>query len=208
MEFKLEQIELDVGTEAQTPRLQPRVGDDASAPRWLAERCGLPPVAVFPSLGSRLLQDPEAAGVVTAHIAWWVRHPNPGSRFEAVTRHLCQMPDAKLVSALQALGYDGLIYRRRGEIIGHVFFQRHGSDLCAFAAWVGAGRARRKFWAIFLLDFVALAAQMPDVTRARVGGGNHPITHHFVALLAPHAPALGWRVSSDGWVDFAAPAGT
>jgi hypothetical protein len=54
------------------------------------------------------------------------------------------------------------------------------------------------------MDFLAFATQIPDVTRARVGGGNHPITRGVVALLKPRVSELGWRVSNDGWVDFAA----
>ena len=112
------------------------------------------------------------------------------------------MPDRALVATLLKIGYDGLLYQREGEIVGHVFFQRHGADLCAFSSSVSEGHRGGKHWAIFVVDFVAFAYQIAGVTRARIGGGNHPITRGVVALLRPHVTKLGWRVSRDGWIDF------
>jgi len=172
--------------------------------RWLADLCGLPSADDFPSLASALLDDARIAGAVTAYLGWWIRHPDPLSRFERTTRQLPKMPDAALVAALLKMGYDGLLYQQEGEIVGHVFFQRHGADLCAFSSSIGERYRGGKRWAIFSIDFVAFASQIPDVTRARVGGGNHPITRGLVALLKPHVSGLGWRVSRDGWVYFSA----
>jgi hypothetical protein len=96
--------------------------------RWLADLCGLPPADDFPSLASALLRDAKVAGAVTAYLGWWIRHPDPLSRFERATRRLPKMPDAALVAELLKMGYDGLLYLREGEIGGHVFFHsRRGS---------------------------------------------------------------------------------
>jgi hypothetical protein len=172
--------------------------------RWLADLCGLPPTDDFPDLASALLDDVRLEGAVTAYVDWWIRHPDPLSRFERSTRHLLKMPDAMRVATLLKMGYDGLLYQREGEIVGHVFFQRHGADLCAFSSSISERYRGGKRWAIFLMDFVAFASQRADVTRARVGGGNHPITRGLVALIKPHVSGLGWRVSRDGWINFSA----
>ena len=167
----LETIEADVLSVPKRRALPANASyGDMGSLRWLAELCGLPPTNAYPSLASALLDDPALVGPATAYIAWWIRHPDPGSRFDQAIRHLSQMPDAALVPALRNLGYDGLLYLRRDDIVGHVFFQRNGMDLCAFSASVSECSRGGKFWATVLMEFVAFASQLPDVTRARVGG--------------------------------------
>ena len=175
--------------------------------RWLADLCGVPPVDHFPCLASALLDDVRFADPIVAYVGWWIRHPSPGSHFEAATGHLKEMTDSPLVATLLTLGYDGLIYQHAGEIVGHVFFQRHGADLCAFSSSVDERYRGGELWATFSFDFVAYASQLADVTRARLGGGNHPITRGLVARLIPHVARLGWQVSRDGWIDFFAKEG-
>src|SRR5262249_37297662 len=97
--------------------------------RWLAEVCGLPPIALLPTLASRLLASPDTARRAADYVAWWIRHPDPGSSFERATGHLIDQPDDALIKTLRGMDYDGLLYRQDGKILGHVFFQRHGSDL-------------------------------------------------------------------------------
>jgi hypothetical protein len=170
--------------------------------RWLADLCGVPPVDYLPSLASALLDDRTLIDPTIAYVSWWVRHPNPGSHFDVATRRFNEMPDAALVANLRMLGYDGLIYHHAGEILGHVFFQRHDVDLCAFSSAVSEKYRGGELWATFSLDFVAYAYALTDVARARIGAGNHPITRGLVSLLIPHVANLGWRVTDDGWVDF------
>ena len=56
-----------------------------------------------------------------------------------------------------------------------------------------------------LLDFVAHAAHVPGITRARVGRGRNNITRRLLARLKRHADALGWQIGDDGWVTFRHP---
>jgi hypothetical protein len=176
--------------------------------RWLADLCGVPPVDHFPSLASALMGDAKLADSTMTYLAWWIRHPSPGSQFETSIGHLKELPDATLVTALFKLGYDGLIYRHATEIAGHIFFQRHGTDLCGFSSSVSEPYRGGELWITFPFDFVAYAFQLADITRVRLGGGKHPITRGLVARLLPHAARLGWQVSRDGWIDFSAKKGT
>ena len=168
--------------------------------RWLADLCGLPPVEQFPKLVSTLLTDDDSAAA--AYVSWCIRHPNPGSHFEKATMHLLGLSDAELIIALRRLQYDGLLYRYKSEVVGHIFFQRHDSDLCAFSVWVGEEFRTSKVWATFSLDFVALASSLAEIKRVRAGAGNSRITLHVLALLNPHAEGLGWKLSADGWINF------
>jgi hypothetical protein len=179
----------------------PNAADEALSVRWLADLCGLTPTALVPSLASTLLAKPGTAHAVAQYLAWWIRHPNPGSAFDRATRHLIDQPDSPLIETLLGMHYDGLLYRRDGEIGGHVFFQRHGADLCAFSCSVGKSRPG-KVWATIAADFTAYAAALAGVRRVRWGSGNHPITGQFLALIEPHAAKLGWHVFADGWIEF------
>ena|ERR1043166_2842318 len=181
----------------------PDAADEALLVRWLAELCGFPPTALIPCLARTLLAKRETAHAVTQYLAWWIRHPNPDSIFDRATRHLLDQPDSMLIETSRAMHYDGLLYRRDGEIVSHVFFQRHGADLCAFSCSVGESRGG-KVWSTIAADFTAYASMLAGVRRARWGSGNHPITSHFLALIEPHAGKLGWRVFPDGWIEFSA----
>src|SRR5262245_61301125 len=97
--------------------------------------CGLPSAPYYPDLASTVLADGEYRAAALQHIVWWSRHPDAGSAFERATEDVPDSSDASRVANLHALGYDGLLYRQHGKIIGHVFFQRHGSALHGFSCW-------------------------------------------------------------------------
>ena len=168
--------------------------------RWLAERCGVPPADVFPQLAGALLD--ERAPAAVAHCCWWARHPDPEGQFAAAARRWSGMTDEALVTILWCKGYDGFLYRLHEEIIGHFFFQHHGTEMHAFSGWVAEPHREKKLLATFSLDFLAYASQCADVVWGRVGTGNHPITQRLLAPLTPHLPDLGWNVTADGWVNF------
>jgi len=186
----------------------PKPSDRRAAPadtlpvRWLAELCGVRPFPLLPRLASALLDEAGPASPLAAYLAWWIRHAQPGGYFAQATRHLTHMPDAVLIETLRRTGYDGLLYHDNGQVACHTFFQRHGADLCIFSGAVDEPNRGARLWATILTDVVAFAAQLPDVQRARVGSGPHPMTHKLVALIAPHAAVLGWDVSADGLIDF------
>jgi hypothetical protein len=185
----------------RSPKLEER---DVSAlsVRWLAELCNLPSLCNLPHLASAMIAQGEHAATVIAHIGWWSRHPDAGGHFERAVRHLPDMPDAQRVAALSALGYDGLLYYHDGAIIGHFFFQRHDTEMHAFAGWAKEEHRGGQMIATAAMDFLAHAYQSHGVVRARVGTGSHPITDHLLEPLKPVSDTLGWRIRKGGWIDF------
>lgn len=186
----------------------PQHEPDLAGVRWLALR-------VLPRDPSGLTRDMPVPRLVSAHpkpstravrdyVLWWIRHPAPGGAFEAQTRWLHRLPGSLLVRLLLARRYDGLIYSRGETIIGHVFFQRHGDALHGFSTAVNEDLDGEGYSVVMMLDYVALGAQMPGVSRARVGRGRNNATRRLLARLKKHEDALGWRVSADGWVTFSA----
>src|ERR1043166_7870207 len=182
-------------------RSNPDTADEALSVRWQAELCGFPSTALVPSLASTLLATRETAHAVTQYLAWWIRHPNPGSAFDRATRHLIDQSDSLLIETSRGMHYDGLLYRRDGEIVWHVFFQRHGADLCAFSCSVGESRGAR-IWPTIAADFTAYASALAGGRRVRRGGGEQPIPSYLPIFVAPHARKLGWRVFPDGRIEF------
>jgi GNAT superfamily N-acetyltransferase len=178
---------------------------DLASVRWLAERCGMATPAPAPRLASVLLSDPEHADRIRTYLAWWMRHPDDGSTFAEQISPLREMPDALVIPALADLGYEGLVYLCEERVTAHVFFQEHGADLCAFSVAVAPDHRGGNLGASLLLDFVAYAAQRSATRRARVGTGRNHVTQVVLQAVGMGAAGLGWRVSTDGWIDFAAP---
>jgi hypothetical protein len=107
------------------------------------------------------------------------------------------------VRSLFALGYDGLIYARNDAVMGHVFYQRHGSSIHGFSTAISEPFSGKGYSVVMLLDFVAHVHNLPSVGRVRVGAGQNNVTRRFLERIKKHESLLGWQVSLDGWVIFA-----
>jgi hypothetical protein len=175
--------------------------------RWLARivlaqaRTELVANLPAPWLASDHLQEPT--GVVRDYVLRCIAQPQAGSKFEARTRSLRELPDARLLAAVRGRGYDGLIYPGRDAILGHVFFQRRGTAVHAFATAVNDAQSGRGCSAVMLLDYLAYACQLPGITQARVGTGRNNVTRRLLSRVQKHAEELGWCVRNEGWVRFA-----
>jgi hypothetical protein len=166
--------------------------------RWLAEQCGMPP-APAPHLASAMIAHDARA---VPHIAWWSRHADADSNFARATRDLVDGPDALRVAALIERGYDGLLYLQDDAIAGHLFFQRHGGEMHAFAAWSDERLRASGLMASAPLDFIAYARATDGVTRVRIGAGDNLLGKRMLTPVAPVAARLGWRLREGCWLDF------
>ena len=111
--------------------------------------------------------------LVQNHVAHWIKHPDKGSVFARRTRFIRWLPKAALFKLLRLGRYDGLIFFQPGEVIAHVFFQRHGKDLHMFSVAVaqkhrGLGYAERA-----LRCFIEHARAIPGIARVRLGAKGH-----------------------------------
>ncbi len=175
--------------------------------RWLAKR-------VLDGTGARLIEDlPDPALVSRAcslddflvrdYVVRWALHPDRGGAFARRTRWLRRLPRRWLARLLLLLRYDGVVYRREGRILGHVFFQRHGDALHGFSTAVAEHGGRGQS-VVMMLDYVAFASQFQGIARARIGRGQNNVTRRLLERLQKHELELGWRVRvDDGWIDFA-----
>jgi hypothetical protein len=181
-------------------------GSDPAGTRWLASRVlGEKSAALLrgvpaPWLVSARLDD--STRMVRDYVAWWIRHPEAGGSFDRRTRRLRWLPDRVLVWLLLALAYDGIVYPYGERIEGHVFYQRHGRALHAFSTAVSGGLAHKGGSVVMMLDYLAHAAALGGIEKARVGKGQNNVTRRLLERLAEHEGELGWRVSPDGWVFF------
>ena len=165
--------------------------------RWLATLCGVSASGPLPWLASALIAkgDPDAL----AHIASWARNPDVGSNFARAVGSLPDVPDAHLAVLLGKKGYDGLLYVDGRRIVGHSFFQRHGSELHLFAVWLAEQHRDGKFMAAVGFDFLAYASQS-GVKCAKIGSSRN--ADRVLAPLNAVSAGLNWRMRPDGWVDF------
>lgn len=179
-------------------------GDAATlSTRWLAELCGLPSLHCLPHLASILIAQEEHATEAAAHIGWWSRHPNADSQFARLVGPIPDIPDSQVFAALNQRGYDGILYKVDGKVVGHCFFQRHDTELHAFSVWISDQHRGGSFMAIACFDFMAYASTCPGIVRARLGAG-HP-GDRILRPLKRYSEGLGWHVRKGAWVDFCAP---
>jgi hypothetical protein len=187
---------------------------DLSSLRWLARHVLAQDVVLSrdvptPRLVSaHLKRAPRGArDAVRDYLLHWIRHPEAGSNFEAMTRRLRWLPGSTLVRVLFAIGYDGIVYSQAETIVGHVFFQRRGTALHGFSTAVDRALDGDGHSVVMMLDYVAYGAQLPGITRARVGTGRNNAARRLLARIKKHERNLGWRVGDDGWVTFSRGAG-
>jgi hypothetical protein len=178
---------------------------DLSIVRWLAHQVlslGRNELAVAVPPPRLVSAHAGSKGPVRDYALWWIGHPSPGSTFESRTWWRRRLPAPWVLWALTALRYDGLVYLQNDTIVGHVFFQQHGSALHGFSTAVHDGFGGGGHSVVMMLDFVAYGACTPGITAARVGTGQNNTTRRLLSRLQRHADALGWGVNEDGWVTF------
>jgi hypothetical protein len=176
---------------------------DLSGLRWLAR--AVTPGAVtagLPQLPPPVLVSANLTTACREYVCRWIANPDPSGRFARKTRWLRRLPAPLLLRVLFALGYDGVIYVTEAGIIGHVFFQRRGAAVHGFSTAVGEGFDGHGYSVVMMLDYVAYAASIPGVVKARVGTGQNNVTRRLLARLKKQERRLGWHVTPDGWVGF------
>jgi hypothetical protein len=151
----------------------------------------------MPDLVSR-----DRTRITRDYLVWWITHPDPAGAFAARTRWLRWLPASLLLRILFALGYDGLVYVNDEVVVGHVFFQRRGSELHGFSTAVSEPFGASGYSVAIMLDYVAYASDVPGIQRARVGRGQNNVTRRFLQRLRKHERQLEWRVDADGWITF------
>lgn len=74
--------------------------------------------------------------------------------------------------------------------------------LHAFSTGVSEAFGGRGYWRVMVLDYVAYAAQRPDIVATRLGRERNALARRLLRKIREHEARLGWRVHADGWVWF------
>ncbi|SRR3989344_3736661 len=134
------------------------------------------------------------------YVVKWIKNPDSGSSFERKTRFIRWLPGGLLTRAMLLLKYDGLLFKRDGEIVSHVFFQRHGDSLHAFSFAVGEKHRHLGLFKQTVADLINHAKVVGGITRVRLGAGGHDAVAKMHARLRDHEKDLAIRVGKEGWV--------
>jgi len=151
---------------------------------------------------SPILVNAGCGRVVRDYVLRWARHPEKGGSFDLKTVSLRSLPDSLLLRALLRFRYSGLVYTRGEAVIGHVFDQQHADTLHAFSIAVNAPFQKQGYARTIALDYVAYASQRDDITAVRCGLGLIAVSQELLKSLGKHQERLGWRISTDGWIEF------
>jgi hypothetical protein len=177
--------------------------DNLTSLRWLAREVVPEAAVALASVPAPVLASAHRkTQALQQYLAWWIGHPDPAGRFAAKMRWLRWLPSSILVSILFALGYDGLIFMEGDAVIGHIFYQRRKAEIHGFSVFVAEEFEGRAYGVVMAFDYVAFAARVPGVKKARMGGGKNRVNRRLQQLLRKHEENLGWSVDEDGWVTF------
>ena len=140
---------------------------------------------------------------IDRYVAWWIRHPDPGSRFEKRTRWLRALPDMALISLLRLGRYDGLIYHHGENVVTHIFYVQKGEDVHPFSLAVsddyqGLGLAK---W-LFLYFVLEYAPTLQGARRCRVGADGHWLPIFVAEYIKQREGRLNVSIDADNWVTF------
>jgi len=171
--------------------------------RWLADACDLDSAEFpLPTVISEQMETCGFAGELKCYLSQWIANVDPGSVFDRSTRLYRWLPLGMVLRVLAFLGYDGLLYWQEDRVIGHTFFQRHGTDLCGFSVGLGREYLHRGHATVMVLDLIAHASRVEGIERVRIGSGRSRATQRVLQVLRAHRDRLSFGFGEDGWIDF------
>ncbi len=143
---------------------------------------------------------------VFAHIAHWIRNPDPGSQFDQKTKWFRWLPMPIVIKILFGVGYEGLVFvDRSNTVIGHVFFQRHDDALKAFHWYIKEEERGIGHMQMITNAFFDHARSTPGISQVRIGaGGNDRIARLWNHIREGKiVPDCGIKAGHEiGWLYF------
>lgn len=121
---------------------------------------------------------------ISRYVAYWARHPDPGSFFEKFTWFIRWLPDALLLFALFKLGYGGTILFRDGKPIGHIFYQRQWfgrrNEVHMFSIAVHEAHRKLGFANRLMRAFLLEMGERAEIDVLRISAGGDPTVAHML----------------------------
>ena len=141
---------------------------------------------------------------VDAYIVGRIRNPDPGSVFDKRSAELRQVPDSMLVETLTGAGYGGIVAKRNGRIIAHLFFERRaGPDsLHIFAVHVEKDMRRQGIATKVVETLLEQAAHYNLLYVRLFGGGNDAMASLYQKIVDERSelPCIACPEMGIGWV--------
>jgi hypothetical protein len=138
----------------------------------------------------------ELAEKVKAYAVNWARKPDAGSEFEEKVTPLLGLSDEQLFARLIGGGYDGLLlFDETGEIIGHVFYQKHNGWWGVLHVFVTESMRERRYATRMVVDRV-IAGMKAELGFMMISkGGDARVARIHEKLVDPANPLqLPFRV--------------
>ncbi len=163
---------------------------------------GIPLVRVVPASDGAVT---VSVAAIDDYILRWARNPDRGSWFDILTFWRHAVPDQMLLYLLRWMGYGAQLHIQGGDVINHIFHQRHGDALHVFSIvtnedHTGQGIAKR-----MLREWLLEAYKSSDVRRVRISAGrDEVVAHMYEQILAGKydLPFPVTRGSGPGWINF------
>jgi len=138
------------------------------------------------------------------YVIGWVRNPDKGSAFDRAVKRLRLhlLPDGVLFHILLMLRYDGILFLENDEVVGHIFFQRHGKELHAFSFYTRPDmRGGRMDGMMQALHRLCVSRELRLVKMA---DGGSEITTRYWCKVADRKTVAPFKARTDlgvGWLE-------
>jgi len=148
------------------------------------------------------------AALLRKHTLMCARNPNPGSVFDKRTRLARRLPDSLYFYWLRKKLYGGFfaveIETVRPRLIGHIFYQRHASDIHVFSVFTIESRRGEGIATNALLNFLTQVWEKTEFRSVRLGEDNDEkmikLRKHLAKAAYLRELPFRLRAYEDGWV--------
>lgn len=101
---------------------------------------------------------------------------------------------------IHALRYDGFIAEEDGQIVGHLFFQRHSNELHCFSIYTREDFRGNDIGTFSTFRFITHAIRRKEIQKVRISKGAHSDVKKIIDKCAKHFYSQ-ITVKEEGWIE-------
>ncbi len=131
------------------------------------------------------------------------RNPDPGSKFDLLTRPIRELPDEQLIGVLESEHYDMFLGYEYPGIYGHFAFTEQEDGLHVFSVFTNEEYRQKQLilWGL-TTSYLEGARKIKKARRTRLSGGGDENIKILLKLLSRKEKKFGIKVDLDTcWVE-------
>jgi hypothetical protein len=128
------------------------------------------------------------------YVLHWIKNPNPGSKFDLRLKEMKILPGDTAIQLLLQKGYEGLLMFLSGEIIGHLFYQKHEDHWAVFSFYTAPEVCGRGYATEAAKCLLRMAYKNRSVNYVILGEGGSGFVRNLHARAVANALDLQFQM--------------